>query len=96
MTAADAAAARTAAWDRPWAGERRFLAACRRQDVDATPVWFMRQAGASLAAYRRLRERNGVDTIDKTPGLCAEASSMPVVALGVDAAILVAVIILPL
>lgn len=80
----------------PWTGERRFLAACRRQAVDATPVWFMRQAGSSLAAYRRLRERHGVATIAKTPELCAGASAMPVEALGVDAAILFADIMLPL
>jgi uroporphyrinogen decarboxylase len=64
--------------------------------VDATPVWFMRQAGSSLAAYRRLRERYGVAAIAKTPELCAEASAMPVDALGVDAAILFADIMLPL
>jgi uroporphyrinogen decarboxylase len=74
----------------------RFLRACRRQSVDATPVWFMRQAGRSFAAYRKLRERYGILELAKTPELCAEVTLMPVRELGVDAAVLFADIMLPL
>ena len=74
----------------------RFLRACRRQPVDATPVWFMRQAGRSFAAYRSLRERYGILELAKTPDLCAEVTLMPIRELGVDAAVLFADIMLPL
>ncbi len=74
----------------------RFLRACRRQPVDATPVWFMRQAGRSFAAYRKLRERYGILELAKTPDLCAEVTLMPVRDLRVDAAVLFADIMLPL
>ena len=74
----------------------RFLRTCRREAVDATPVWFMRQAGRSFAAYRSLRERYGILDLAKTPELCAEVTLMPVRELGVDAAVLFADIMLPL
>jgi uroporphyrinogen decarboxylase len=74
----------------------RFLRACRHEPVDATPVWFMRQAGRSFAAYRSLRERYGILELAKTPELCAEVTLMPVRELGVDAAVLFADIMLPL
>ena len=74
----------------------RFLRACRREPVDATPIWFMRQAGRSFAAYRTLRERYGILELAKTPDLCAEVTLMPVRALGVDAAVMFADIMLPL
>jgi uroporphyrinogen decarboxylase len=74
----------------------RFVRACRHDPVDATPVWFMRQAGRSFAAYRKLRERYGILELAKTPDLCAEVTLMPVRELGVDAAVLFADIMLPL
>ena len=80
----------------PMTGRERMLAALRRQPVDRTPVWFMRQAGRSLAAYRDLRERYDILTITRTPELCARVTLMPVDQLGVDAAVLYADIMLPL
>ena len=74
----------------------RFVRACRRERVDATPVWFMRQAGRSFEGYRRLRERYGILELAKTPELCAEVTLMPVRELSVDAAVMFADIMLPL
>jgi uroporphyrinogen decarboxylase len=74
----------------------RFLRACRHEPTDATPVWFMRQAGRSFAAYRKLREHYGILELAKTPELCAEVTLMPVRELGVDAAVMFADIMLPL
>jgi uroporphyrinogen decarboxylase len=56
----------------------------------------MRQAGRSLAGYRRLRERHDILTITRTPELCAQVTAMPVEELGVDGAVLYADIMLPL
>jgi uroporphyrinogen decarboxylase len=81
---------------RPMTGERRFLAALRHEEPDATPVWFMRQAGRSLAEYRELRKRYPIMTIAKTPELSARVSLMPVDSFGVDAAVMFADIMLPL
>jgi uroporphyrinogen decarboxylase len=74
----------------------RFLRACRGAPVDATPVWFMRQAGRSLPEYRRIRERASLLEITRDPALCAEVTLQPVSRLGVDAAILFADITSPL
>ena len=76
-------------------GQDRLLAAARRQAVDATPIWFMRQAGGSLPRYLALRERYSVEEIARTPDLCAEVSVMPVEAYGVDGAVMFADIMLP-
>ncbi|HWH73843.1 MAG TPA: uroporphyrinogen decarboxylase family protein, partial [Methylibium sp.] len=74
----------------PMTGEQRFLAAARGEPVDATPVWFMRQAGRCLADYRALRERYDILTLAKTPELCTQVTLMPVEAFGVDAAVMFA------
>ncbi len=76
--------------------QSRFLRACRREAVDATPVWFMRQAGRALPEYRALRERYGFMEICYQPELCAEVTLQPVRRLGVDAAIMFADIMTPL
>jgi uroporphyrinogen decarboxylase len=73
----------------------RFLRACRREPVDATPVWFMRQAGRYMAEYRAIREKYSLLEICHQPELAAEVTLQPVHALGVDAAILFADILLP-
>jgi uroporphyrinogen decarboxylase len=74
----------------------RFLRACRRQEVDATPVWFMRQAGRSLPEYRAIREQYSLLEICRRSEVCAEVTLQPIRRLGVDAAILFADIMIPL
>ncbi len=80
----------------PQTGSARFLDACHLRQPDATPVWFMRQAGRCLAEYRELRKRYDILTMAKTPELCAQVTLMPVNEFGVDAAVLYADIMLPL
>ena len=74
----------------------RFLRACWRQPVDRTPVWFMRQAGRYMPEYRAIRAGHSLLEICAQPDLAAEVTLQPVEALGVDAAILFADILLPL
>src|SRR5918911_5326886 len=66
----------------------RFLKACRREQPDCTPVWFMRQAGRYLPEYRAVRAKVPFLTLCRTPDLAAEVTLQPVDILGVDAAII--------
>jgi uroporphyrinogen-III decarboxylase len=74
----------------------RFLKACRREAVDRTPVWFMRQAGRYMPEYRAIRERHDLLQIVKTPELAVEVTLQPIDAFEVDAAIIFADLLPPL
>jgi uroporphyrinogen decarboxylase len=72
-----------------------LVRAARREPVERTPVWFMRQAGRSLSEYRALREQHGFFEVAGTPELCAEVTLQPVRRHGVDAAVMFADIMSP-
>ena len=73
----------------------RFLRACRRQPVDTTPVWFMRQAGRYMADYRALRQRYSLLDICREPELAVAVTLQPVDVIEVDAAILFSDLLVP-
>jgi uroporphyrinogen decarboxylase len=75
--------------------EPLLVRAARREPVERTPVWFMRQAGRSLPEYRAIRERHSFFEVAGTPELCAEVTLQPVRRHGVDAAVLFADIMSP-
>jgi uroporphyrinogen decarboxylase len=76
--------------------EALFLRACRRQPVERTPIWLMRQAGRFQPEYRAIREKVGFLELCRTSHLAAEVTVMAVEQLNVDAAIIFADILLPL
>jgi uroporphyrinogen decarboxylase len=73
----------------------RFLRACRREQVDVTPVWFMRQAGRYMSDYRALRQRYTLLEICAHPELAVAVTLQPVDVIEVDAAILFSDLLLP-
>ena len=75
--------------------EPLLVRACRREAVERTPVWFMRQAGRSLPEYRAIRERHSLFEVGEQPELCAEVTLQPVRRHDVDAAVMFADIMSP-
>src|SRR5206468_2296290 len=75
--------------------EPLLVRAARREPVERTPVWFMRQAGRSLPEYRAIRERHTLFEIVRQAELCAEVTLQPVRRHNVDAAVMFADIVLP-
>lgn len=73
-----------------------FLRACRRQPVEHTPIWLMRQAGRYMAEYRAIREHHTFLDMVKTPEVAAEVTLQPINAFNLDAAIIFADILPPL
>ncbi len=74
----------------------RFLKACRREPVDCTPVWFMRQAGRYMKEYQAVRAKYSILEVCKTPELAAQVTLQPIDRFPLDAAIIFADILLPL
>jgi uroporphyrinogen decarboxylase len=69
--------------------KHRFLAALRRQPVDKTPIWIMRQAGRYLPEYRQVRQQAGnFLALCQNPKLACEVTMQPLRRFDLDAAIL--------
>lgn len=75
-----------------------FLKACRGEQTNYVPVWFMRQAGRTQPEYVKIKEKYSLFEITHNPELCARVTRLPIdeYNYGVDAAILFKDIMTPL
>src|ERR1700720_3983625 len=73
-----------------------FVRAARTQPTERTPVWFMRQAGRYMPEYRAVRKQYSLIEICQKPEVAAEVTITAAEALGGDAAIIFADLLLPL
>ena len=67
----------------------RFIRALRREPVDQTPAWIMRQAGRYLPEYQETRgQAGGIIELFRNPELACEVTLQPLRRYPLDAAIL--------
>ncbi len=65
-----------------------FLDTLKGKETHRPPIWFMRQAGRSLASYQKMKEKHSFKELMENPELAARVTLLPIYDLGVDAAIL--------
>ena len=68
----------------------RFIRALRREPLDRTPVWFMRQAGRSLPRYHELKGGRDLLEVTRDAKLAARITALPLDYFPLDAAVLFA------
>jgi len=68
----------------------RLIKALKRQPVDRSPLWIMRQAGRYLPEYRAIRESTGGSFLKmcKNPEIACEVTLQPLKRFDLDAAII--------
>src|SRR5690606_12386158 len=66
----------------------RLIRALRREPLDRTPVWFMRQAGRSLPRYRELKGDRDLLEVTRDPDLAARITALPLEYFPVDGAVI--------
>jgi uroporphyrinogen decarboxylase len=73
-----------------------FIKACKMQETDRIPVWFLRQAGRYQKEYMAIKEKYTLVEICKNPEVTAEVTMLPVNQFDVDTAIIFSDILIPL